>query len=63
MEYRLESFIQQYLAYVQENYPGVVYCWDVVNEAVEPSELMGIRIVSSTAEPNMEMTYRTYGMK
>ena len=41
MEYRLESFIQQYLAYVQENYPGVVYCWDVVNEAVEPSELMG----------------------
>lgn len=37
MLYRLESYIRQYLTYVQENYPGVVYCWDVVNEAVEPS--------------------------
>ncbi|NLJ96387.1 MAG: hypothetical protein GX321_04480 [Clostridiales bacterium] len=41
MKYRLESYIQQYLTYVQEKYPGVIYCWDVVNEAVEPSELMG----------------------
>lgn len=41
MQYRLESYIQQYLTYVQEKYPGVIYCWDVVNEAVEPSELMG----------------------
>lgn len=41
MEYRLESYIKQYLTYVQEKYPGVIYCWDVVNEAVEPSELMG----------------------
>ncbi len=37
MLYRLESFIRQYLTFVQDNYPGVVYCWDVVNEAVEPS--------------------------
>lgn len=37
MLYRLESYIRQYMTYVQENYPGVVYCWDVVNEAVEPS--------------------------
>lgn len=41
MQYRLESYIGQYLTYVQKKYPGVVYCWDVVNEAVEPSELMG----------------------
>ncbi|NLK75063.1 MAG: endo-1,4-beta-xylanase [Clostridiales bacterium] len=40
MQYRMESYIRQYLAYVQEKYPGVIYCWDVVNEAVEPSELM-----------------------
>lgn len=33
---RLDSFIRQYLTYVQENYPGTVYCWDVVNEAVDP---------------------------
>lgn len=37
MLYRLESYIRQYITYVQDKYPGVVYCWDVVNEAVEPS--------------------------
>lgn len=26
------------LEHVQENYPGVVYCWDVVNEAVDPDK-------------------------
>jgi len=35
MEYRLESYIKQYLSFVQFNYPGVVDVWDVVNEAVE----------------------------
>ena len=34
---RADSFIGQYLTYCQENYPGVVYCWDVVNEAVDPA--------------------------
>lgn len=32
---RLESYIRQVLEYTQDNYPGVMYCWDVVNEAVE----------------------------
>lgn len=32
---RMESYIKQVVTYVQTNYPGVVYCWDVVNEAVE----------------------------
>lgn len=36
MLFRMESYIQQLLGHVQENYPGVVYCWDVVNEAVDP---------------------------
>lgn len=36
MNFRLDSYIRQYLTHVQENYPGVVYCWDVVNEAVTP---------------------------
>jgi len=35
MEYRLDSFIRQYLGFVQYYYPGVVDVWDVVNEAVE----------------------------
>lgn len=34
---RLDSFIKQYMSYVQDNYPGVIYCWDVVNEAVDES--------------------------
>ncbi len=34
---RMESYIRQVLEFTQENYPGVVYCWDVVNEAVEIS--------------------------
>ncbi len=32
---RMESYIRQVLTFTQENYPGVIYCWDVVNEAVE----------------------------
>ena len=33
---RMESYIKQLLTHCQEEYPGVIYCWDVVNEAVEP---------------------------
>lgn len=35
---RLDSYIGQVMTYCQENYPGVVYCWDVVNEAVDPEK-------------------------
>lgn len=31
---RLESYITQVMVHFEEKYPGVVYCWDVVNEAV-----------------------------
>ena len=31
---RLESYITQVITHFEETYPGVVYCWDVVNEAV-----------------------------
>lgn len=34
MKKRMESYIKQVLTYCKENYPGVVYAWDVVNEAV-----------------------------
>lgn len=37
MLYRLDSYTKQLMTYCQENYPGVVYCWDVVNEAVDPT--------------------------
>lgn len=35
---RMDSMIKQYMTYVQETYPGVVYCWDVVNESVDPRD-------------------------
>ncbi len=38
MLYRMESYIEQLLTHVQEEYPGVIYCWDVVNEAVDPDK-------------------------
>lgn len=36
MKFRMESYIRQYVTHVQEKFPGVVYCWDVVNEAITP---------------------------
>lgn len=36
---RMESYITQVVTYFEETYPGVVYCWDVVNEAVGDSEM------------------------
>ena len=36
MLFRMESYIKQLMTHVQDNFPGVVYCWDVVNEAVDP---------------------------
>lgn len=34
MKKRMESYITQVITYFEETYPGMVYCWDVVNEAV-----------------------------
>lgn len=35
MAKRMENYIRQVMEYCQKNYPGVVYCWDVVNESVD----------------------------
>lgn len=35
MKKRMESYIQKVLTYCQEKYPGIVYAWDVVNEAFD----------------------------
>ena len=31
---RMESYIEDVMCHFEDKYPGVVYCWDVVNEAV-----------------------------
>ncbi len=38
MKKRLESYITQVITHFETNYPGVIYCWDVVNEAVGDGE-------------------------
>lgn len=35
---RMESYITQVVTHFEEKFPGVVYCWDVVNEAVGEAE-------------------------
>ena len=35
---RTESYITEVITHFEEKFPGVVYCWDVVNEAVGDNE-------------------------
>ncbi|MBH1940667.1 endo-1,4-beta-xylanase [Mobilitalea sibirica] len=35
---RMENYIKNVLEYTQTNYPDLIYAWDVVNEAVNPSD-------------------------
>ena len=37
MRARLASYIDQVITHFEEKFPGVVYCWDVVNEAIGDS--------------------------
>ena len=34
MRVRLKSYIEQVMTHFEEKFPGVIYCWDVVNEAI-----------------------------
>ncbi len=38
MKSRLRSYITQIIDYTETKYPGVIYAWDVVNEALENSQ-------------------------
>lgn len=35
---RMENYIKNVLEYTQTNYPGLIYCWDVVNEAINDGD-------------------------
>lgn len=53
---RLDSYIKQVLTYCQDNYPGAIYCWDVVNEAVDeggdPNSFYLCRTKTGEGDPN-----------
>lgn len=42
---RMENYIRQVMEYMNTNYPGIIYAWDVVNEAIAGSDRAdGIRV-------------------
>lgn len=60
MNKRLESYIKQVTEHVQTKYPGLVYCWDVVNEAIDPAagEKGGLRVNNGNAETFYHQIYK-----
>lgn len=72
---RLDGYIRSVMTFVQEEYPGIIYAWDVVNEAVEnggirPSlwtqtvgedyVLQAFRIARKYAAPSVSLFYNDY---
>ena len=72
---RLDGYIRSVMTFVQEEYPGIIYAWDVVNEAVEdggirPSLwtqtvgedyiLQAFRIARKYAAPSVSLFYNDY---
>ncbi|MCI9080277.1 MAG: hypothetical protein HFH68_15435, partial [Lachnospiraceae bacterium] len=49
MNARIEEYIKRVLDHVNTKYPGLIYCWDVVNEAIIPAdgEKGGLRVYGS----------------
>lgn len=59
MNARLEEYIHAVLDHVQTKYPGLIYCWDVVNEAINPDdgEAGGLRVANGGAETFYHQIY------
>lgn len=55
LQKRMESYIQKVLSYCQEKYSGVVYAWDVVNEACDDGD--GYRTSSNWYEVYGDESY------
>ncbi|MFC5464515.1 endo-1,4-beta-xylanase [Lederbergia graminis] len=66
MLHRLENYIKQVLEFMQTEYPGVIYSWDVVNEAVEIVEghyetETGFHIRTKYGNDEDNLWYKTIG--
>ena len=60
MNARIEEYIKKVLGHVNEKYPGLIYCWDVVNEAIIPSdgEKGGLRVYAGGRETFYHQIYK-----
>ena len=62
---RLKSYIKQVLVHFEQKYPGVIYCWDVVNEAVSDGEREhadgDARMVRTTRDGKVNRFYEILG--
>lgn len=62
---RLKNYIEQVLVHFEEKYPGIVYCWDVVNEAVsdagEEHNADDERMVRTTRDGKVNRFYEILG--
>ena len=38
LKLRMQAYIEDVICHFEDKYPGVIYCWDVVNEAVADSD-------------------------
>ena len=63
MRARTRSYIEQVITHFEDKFPGVIYCWDVVNEAIgdsasewDPSDARHLRTVRSGVD-NLFKTY------
>ncbi len=72
---RLESYIHGVLGFVQTEYPGIIYAWDVVNEAVDEGDfrksvwtktvgndyvIRAFEFARKYAAPNVALFYNDY---
>ena len=59
---RMENYIKDVICYTETNYPGVIYAWDVVNEAV--ADPWGLGLEAGEASPMRQegsLWYQTIG--
>lgn len=62
---RLKNYIEQVLVHFEQEYPGVIYCWDVVNEAVSDANGEHVdgdaRMVRTTRDGKVNRFYEILG--
>jgi endo-1,4-beta-xylanase len=58
---RLDNYVKAVMDYCKENYPGIVYAIDVVNEAIEPDNKQPGSIRSKTGDGKPNPWFETVG--